>query len=353
MIQYCGEALIDMVLSSEVGSGGDAVATGQFRPEEVSEKTGYQLIADIGGTNTRFGLGQDGQLLVATCQSFKNVEFKSFEAVLACYLDRIGNPSCSGCCIAVAATVVGNVAQLTNLDWQVDAMRIGSILDVKNISLINDLESLGYALDALSEKDITPFFAADQNIKMHHSKLVVGIGTGFNAATMRRFDNGNATVFPSETGHMAFPLGNGIDAEICQFASSSDGFCSIEDILSGNGLEVLYRWFSQGGSMGAAEICASLGGGNDPIALKSAQLFVPALGGVIGDIALSQLPYGGIYLAGSVARSLTPYFEQYGFLEAFQNKGRKSGVMTKFDLSLLRDDFAALNGCLVYLSQKK
>jgi glucokinase len=42
------------------------------------------------------------------------------------------------------------------------------------------------------------------------------------------------------------------------------------------------------------------------------------MGHVIGDLALSHLPFAGIYLVGGVSRAFTPWLDEFGFAEAFR-----------------------------------
>jgi len=57
---------------------------------------------------------------------------------------------------------------------------------------------------------------------------------------------------------------------------------------------------------------------------------VEMLGAVAGNLALTQLPFGGIYLVGGVSRALAPYFDEFGFHDAFRDKGRFSSFMDSF-----------------------
>ena len=44
------------------------------------------LLADLGGTNTRLALAEDGRLLPETLRRYRNDEFASFESVVAAFL---------------------------------------------------------------------------------------------------------------------------------------------------------------------------------------------------------------------------------------------------------------------------
>jgi len=78
----------------------------------------------------------------------------------------------------------------------------------------------------------------------------------------------------------------------------------------------------------------------------AARLVVRHLAMVAGDLALCHLPFGGIHLCGGVARALAPHLGRLGFAGTFRAKGRMSGFMDHFHLSVITDDYAALTGCL-------
>jgi glucokinase len=70
---------------------------------------------------------------------------------------------------------------------------------------------------------------------------------------------------------------------------------------------------------------------------------------VSGDLALQNLPFGGLYLVGGVARAIAPYLDQFGFAEAFFAKGRFADFMRNFPVSVIEDDYAALIGSAQFL----
>ena len=88
---------------------------------------------------------------------------------------------------------------------------------------------------------------------------------------------------------------------------------------------------------------------SDPTATEAARVFTRILGTVCGNLSLIQLPFGGVYLVGGVARAFAPYLAQFGFAEAFRDKGRFAGFMGNFTVSVIEDDYAALTGSAAHL----
>ena len=79
------------------------------------------------------------------------------------------------------------------------------------------------------------------------------------------------------------------------------------------------------------------------------RVFIRILGTVAGNLSLVHLPFGGVFLVGGVARAMLPHLGQYGFTEAFRDKGRFAGFMGNIPVSILLDDYAALTGNAAYM----
>ena len=143
------------------------------------------------------------------------------------------------------------------------------------------------------------------------------------------------------------------DLRLCHFVETTHGFPAIEDVLSGRGLERVYRWHATEAGLpaerSAAEIMAACGSGDDPVANDTVQTFIRILGTVCGNLALVHLPFGGVYLVGGVARAMAPHFQTFGFADAFRDKGRFAGFMQNFAVNIVEDDYAALIGLISHL----
>lgn len=319
----------------------------------VSAK-GISLVADAGGTNTRVALASGGQILPGSIRRYRNAGLPSLEDILRRYLTETGNPGLDDACVAVAGPVRGGCARLTNLDWEIEESTLAQAVGAGCARVINDLQAQGFALGRIAAADIAPVIRAVQAPPEDRpARLVVGIGTGFNAALVAETGAGRI-VTASECGHMRLPVHDSTAWELSQWLSARDGFPALEDALSGRGLEAIYRFLGETGGrcsdpLSSADILASARQGSDPQAVKAADLFARLLGSACGDLSLVHLPFGGIYLSGGVARAVTELLPEPGFAEAFRDKGRFSDFMGNFPVSVIGDDFAALSGCAACL----
>ena len=313
----------------------------------------YSLVADIGGTNTRVALCEGRTLLPDTVRKFRNADYAGLETVLTEYLASSGAPDCAGACVAVAGPVRDGRATLTNLDWSIDAKMLARAAQAEHVAILNDLQAQGHALGRMAEGTLTQVVEGREAAE-DAARLVIGVGTGFNAAPVHETGR-NRIVPPSEAGHANLPIRNETDLRLSSFVGTAHGFPAIEDVLSGRGLERLYSWHCQEAGTpsekAAADIMAACADGSDPNATAAVQSFVRLLGAVAGDLSLVNLPFGGVFLIGGVARAMAPYFGQFGFEQAFRDKGRFAGFMANFPVWLVEDDFAALTGCAAHLAE--
>jgi glucokinase len=309
------------------------------------------LVADIGGTNTRVALAEGRQILPDTIRRYSNAEFPGLESVLRRYIEDEGGVDPKAACVAVAGPVRDGRATLTNLDWTIDKTTLMSATRAKTVAILNDLQAQGHALGHLDPSVIRPILAGPA-VQAHAARLVIGVGTGFNAAPVFETANGRL-VPPSEAGHANLPIRTEADLRLCRYVETAHGFPGVEDVLSGRGLERAYAWLGDEAGdpreRSAQQIMESCTDGQDERAIEAARIFTRILGTVAGNLALIQLPFGGIYLVGGVSRAFAPYLDRFGFGEAFRDKGRFAGFMSNFSVSVVEDDYAALTGSAAHL----
>ena len=311
------------------------------------------LVADVGGTNTRVALAEGRRVLTDTIRRYRNAEHPGLESVLRAYVAEAGGVDCGGAAVAVAGPVRDGVGTMTNLDWTLDRPTLARATRAERTAILNDLQAQGHALGGIDPaliREIVPGPEAGPRA----AKLVVNVGTGFNAAPVWDAERGRL-VTPSECGHANLPIRTEAELRLCRFVETAHGFPAVEDVLSGRGLERVFAWL--GHEEGdpreatAAEIMAGLASG-DGRAREAARVFVKILGTVCGNLSLIHLPFGGVFLVGGVARAFRDHLAAFGFAEAFHDKGRFAGFMRNFAVHMIEDDLAALTGLASHLASE-
>lgn len=320
------------------------------------------ILADIGGTNTRVALADGTRVRPDSIARYPNAEYKArgqdIAQILRDYLDRTGS-AVDGVCVAAAGPVQDGVATMTNLDWVMDGDKLTGATGARKVALLNDLQAQGHALGHIAPENLR--VVVEGPAVAGASMLVVGLGTGVNAAPNHPSPAGRQ-VPPSECGHVNLPIRTEEDFRLLRFIETllaSRGevpHAGVEEVLAGRGLANLDAFAAaEAGaprSRNSAEVLAALEAG-DPIAAHAAQLYVRILGQMLADQALIHLPYGGIFLIGGMSRAMTPHFARFGLTATFREPRRVDLLQKDFRVTVVEDDFAALTGCAAFLAESR
>ncbi|TMV06846.1 glucokinase [Ruegeria sediminis] len=287
-----------------------------------------RLVADLGGTNLRFGVVPGGQVLPDRVATFRNDDFTGFMPALEHYWTGIGHPDVSEAVIAVAGPVSGSRARLTNRDWQVDAAGIAKTLGGATVMLMNDLGALGHAVPHLGAGDVATIAAHAVAPAGSRQALVIGIGTGFNVSPVLMA--GDTVLTPAaEYGHTPLPalIADRLRADFPKLAAMA----TVEDCFSGRGFARMQdAWHRRRASDG------------DPSGFRGH--IAELLGHLARDLFLTFLPNSGIYFAGSVARAILQPPAQPRFAKVFTQPFPLSDDLGA-PVHLILNDDAALRGC--------
>lgn len=312
------------------------------------------ILADIGGTNTRVALATGKVVDPSSIRRFANKDFPSLEPILRRYLEQAGSPAVAGVCVAAAGPVRDGVAEMTNLSWVIDAAQLVRATGATQVAILNDLQAQGQALGHIADKDLKVLLKGPQ--KPGAAMLVVGLGTGMNAAPVHNTPWGRV-VAASECGHVSMPVQTAQDFRLAEYLAhglpGAHGFAGVEEAIAGRGIGHIHDFLAQEAGQtttkATADVMADLAKG-DALARETARLYIHIMGQTLGNLALTHLPFGGIYLIGGVARAMAPYLDDLGFTTAFRDKGRFAEFMENFSVTLVEDDYAALAGCAAYLA---
>ena len=316
------------------------------------------ILADIGGTNTRVALAEGATVKLDSIRRFPNADYQArgqdIAHVLRDYLTQTG-ASVTGVCVAAAGPVQDGIATMTNLAWVMDAEKLSSATGAQTVAILNDLQAQGQALGHIPAANLRTVIPGP--VKPNSSMVVVGLGTGVNAAPVHPGPQGRI-VPPSECGHVNMPVRTEEEFRLVHFieaklkAEGEVPHAGVEEVLAGRGLANLHAFaaFAAGhpSTLSSADVLAALDAG-DPTATHAAKLYVHILGQMLADLALIHLPYGGIYLIGGMSRAMTPHFARFGLEASFRDARRVDLLQKDFSVTVVEDDYAALTGCAVYL----
>lgn len=302
------------------------------------------LLADVGGTNARLAIARDGAIDTATLTRFRGDDYARFDDVVADFLTAQGRPPLKAVCVAVAGPVSAGRASLTNRDWDFSEDQLSKITGADHCRLINDLTALGYAVPALTQDGVAVLYPAPAERPRNGQALVVGAGTGFNVCPVHLRTGAAPVCLESEYGHASLP--NSVMSRLSAALGPAKAaeFPSVEECFAGRGLSQLHALLHDIAPIAAENIAAAAAEG-DTKAAHSYRLFADLFGELLRDLAMQYMPREGIYLAGSVARSLAQHISP--LRTAFLSRDILHHIPENTPLMLIRDDMAALQGCLV------
>jgi glucokinase len=257
----------------------------------------------------------------------------------------------------VAGPVVGNRAQVTNLPWVIDAAAMRERFGF-NIHLLNDLEAVATAVTHLEGTDL---ITLNEGQAVPGGAIgVIAPGTGLGEAFLVwHRDRGCYESYPSEGGHCAFGPTTPLQLEMLNYWLPRMGHISYERVCSGIGIPNIYTFLRETGRYPEPPwLREQLAGASDltPIIVKAAmageaeicaatlELFIEILGDQAGNLALTVLATGGIYLGGGIPGRILPQLQKGPFMKFFQDKGRFSEMMSRIPVHIIYNPKAALYG---------
>lgn len=319
------------------------------------------LVADIGGTNARFGLVEvhknSAQQSYSAQQqlTLKCADYPDVATMIRAYCKEVNTTTPPYACLAMAGPIEDGWAQMTNLNWKFSIEELRAELGMKALDVINDFAALAYATPFLPEQDIKALYSAKANPEA--AIVVLGPGTGFGMAAL--VPNHTKThrgwkILATEGGHCSFAPTNDKEMAIRAFLAKTDDHVSIEDILSGRGLVSIYRALSHINGTTAQEFTpadvSTKGAANeDPTCREALTAFCNILGSVAGDKALSLGAKGGVYLGGGIIPKIADFVPQTDFVSRFKHKGPMSGYVSDIPVHMITNDRAALVGSAAWL----
>lgn len=331
----------------------DIYARGFFARQVLVVADTYHLVADLGGTNVRFALVQEGKAVPEHVEKFANNNYDSFEEAAQDYLAKVDALQPDKACIAVAAPIHGEPINLTNYGWQLSAPALCRQLGLREVVFVNDYQALALALPDLKSSDRVQIGNHGCGVK-HGTRLVIGPGTGLGVCGLVRAGEHNLPV-SGEGGHISFAARTVQEVELMQAVAGESSVVSAEWLLNGKGLERLYNGLAaisgrQAVSISAREISQQALAGN-LACVEALNLYCGFLGRVAGDYALIFGATGGVYLGGGILRRFPEFLAASPFRSEFDDKGVMGDYARAIPTFLITARHKTLWGACAWLRQ--
>jgi glucokinase len=334
------------------------------------------LVADIGGTNSRFAAAKvDADGLVGLSGHFSMPTTRdgetSFTAFWRHFRDsaprELAESRYDAVALAVAGAVHGDTATLTNIPWNIEAGETralaqspdrspGQALDRGPVHspdrgpgqafLINDFTAQGWACtdtDTVERTRLVRKGEPPQNAGI----ALVGPGTGLGHCALQPSIAGDGwVVIGSEAGHCSFSFIGRQERDIEDSMKRITGkaWLSNDDVVSGAGLSRLHQALT-GNRLAPAE---AISAGHEP----TLELFARFLARACRNYCLALLPIGTLIVSGGVAGRNPGLVQSAAFFDEFHDAGDYRPIMESITVRLNDDPSLGLIGAAAVASAR-
>ena len=317
------------------------------------------VAGDVGATKTTLGLfdPENGPRSPRAQVTLESGRYDSLETLCRAFLADVRVPV-HRASFGVPGPVVNGRVRTTNLPWEIDERRLSRALDLEGVTLFNDLVAGTYGAPHLEPDELQILHAGTHEPGGPIAVVAPGTGLGEAFATV---EGGRYTAHPSEGGHVDFAPTTMLQAELLAYLRRSYEHVSYERVCSGMGIPNLYDFLRERGEPKESEwVAAELIEAEDrtPVIFRAAQdaerpcalcrktleLFVQILGAKAGNLALTTLATGGVYIGGGIPLRILNLMTDGTFTRAFLDKGRLRPIMEAMSVYVILNSEVALFG---------
>ena len=318
------------------------------------------LAGNLGGTKTLLGSFEPAapRPVLNEAREFATPEFDSLADMLDAFLRVSGSGRVDAVAVGVAGPIINRSAQLTNVGWDVTAAEIERATGSGRVSLLNDVEAMGYAIDVLEPSELS-VIQAGRPARDGHAALVT-VGTGLGQAFLHRA-SGRWVPHPSEGGHADFAARTDDEVAVLRALRTRFGRVDVERVVSGPGLANIASVVHDGRCPEMPSdldeydvprlVSEQARSGKCAICRQAVDLFVAALGSVCGNLALQGVARAGLYIGGGVAAKNVDIIASARFLDSFRSKPPMEPMLAEVPVTVITNSRAGLLGAAVHAAR--
>jgi glucokinase len=315
------------------------------------------LAGDVGGTNARLAfveLEEGSSARMVQRETYPSRDYPGLAAIVKRFCAGAGSLP-ERACFGIACAVVGDDCSTPNLPWTVNARELAADIGIPRTTIINDFVAIGYGVEFLVPADLATLQAGSPT--PHGPIALIGAGTGLGQGFLV-WSGDHYRVLPSEGGHADFAPRGKLQQGLLQFLGQELGRVSWERLLSGRGIGNAYRYLRASGvepegktvrdemerEDAAVVITRHALAGTDCLSDRALGLFCEILGAQAGNLALTVVATGGVYIGGGIAPRIVERLKGGEFLDAFRDKGRLSELVSRIPVHVITNPYVGLLG---------
>lgn len=294
------------------------------------------LLIDLGGTNVRHAFFINNALSKISKEKISDKEFIPFITKLL----NGAESKIEYLVIAAAGPNNQGFINLTNRNLLINSSELEATLNLKKCLLLNDWEAVAFSLSEMKKKS---FLSIKGNVPSNKNTLLIGPGTGLGVTLI--IDD---QIIPTEFGNVLSATKSMMESFGIE---RSEKFLSLENILSGPGIEMLYE--EKFGKKLSSEKIITLALERNEDALFIVNNFLKILITIIDDLVLS-FTCKRVILGGAILNSLKSILTSEKILNYFSSRinPKYSQLIEEVQVDLLLEDEPGIYGCLAFLKTK-
>jgi glucokinase len=314
------------------------------------------LAGDVGGTNARLALveleGRDARIVRE--RRYPSRAYPGLPPIVRGFFEENGTRP-DRACLALACPVAGDECTAPNLPWTVNARTLAAEIGIPGTTIINDFTAVGYGLELLVPSDLVTL--QEGSPTPQGTIALIGAGTGLGQGFLV-WQGDHYRVLPSEAGHTDFAPSGELQTGLLGELRRRFGRVSWERLLSGAGIVNIYGYLAASAAApeqaavrremeheDPASVISRHGlAGTDELSDRALELFCEIFGAQAGNLALTVVATGGVYLAGGIAPRIAQRLGAGSFLRAFRDKGRLSDLLSRVPVHVIMNPSVGLLG---------
>ena len=295
------------------------------------------LLADIGATNARLAINQEKGRYKYSEERRVN-DFKSIEELFSSYLDNINMTGLiRQAVIGVAAPIVSDRVSFVNCPISFSQKNLKNKFFSEGLIVLNDLELQAHAISNLSKEELKVL--SQGRAETGGSKILVVPGTGLGLSGIIE-----DKVCATEAGHLYIP------SNLERFSPFTEQFKldfhrvpTFEDLLSAKGIIYLFKKISGSrDEISSKEIMENFDQNKD--CKTTRELYIHILTVYLRIVSLVWGATGGVYIAGSIAKTIAEDLRKKGFREEFENSDTMYEMLSSITIYLITINDLGLRG---------
>ena len=298
------------------------------------------LLIDLGGTYIRFVVlnRESNKIDLVNKKKLKSVDdLETFlKEVLAENKNQINN-----LVLSIAGPKLYGSIEMTNRTLRIDAENLKHKFHLQNCLILNDWEAIAHSYPSLNNNNLVNLINLETNF-YNNNLLFFGPGTGLGVSLLINNKYSQST----EIGNTSL----GVKDLIGDDLFSSNEFSRIEDTISGPGISKIYE-LKKNQQISSEDIFKLAENGED-IALEIIEDLINRIAILLSQLTLTYLPGKGIFLAGSIMRSLIKFIDKNKFKKQYlaNVESPQLEILKSTQINVVTKENLALYGCLNYFN---